>query len=270
MLRLPSLSIVLLLPSAVLANDAWEIYVGSEKAVQPHPHIRMAQEYITMDVGERSAWVTCTFWFRNEGPKSKVKMAYPDEAYSTHEDGPYSQLRQFRSWVDGKRVSTRFRMIGQNGFQLKDVPFGAGQSRKVVNRYRMKLGSCASRDNFYVRMLSYTFSTGASWKGNIGRSKLIVRFNGRFQPIRLRSSELLEWESKGHFWPSRLQTLFTDGPQGKLVNGTYQILKHNWRPGEGDNMALKFRPFIVDWEHGEREHYLDTPEDPGYPWLPHR
>jgi hypothetical protein len=247
---------LLLLPAASHANDGWFVYLGSEKSLRPHPSVRMVKEYITIDVGDRCAWVTCTFWFRNSGPATTVKMAYPDESSSSMDGQPYSQLREFRSWVDGARVPTQFKLLDRNGYQIKTVRFARDAARQVVNRYRVPLGLVASRGQVYVQDLGYTFSTGASWKGKIGRGELVVRFRGRFQPTRLLPTKTLEQDGPRSFWRNNLTSLFWKGPSGTLSGNQYRIVRRDWRPTEADNVVLQFRPFTIDWDRGSRKDFL--------------
>ena len=238
------------------ANDGWAVYLGGEKSVSPHPQIRMVKEYITIDVGDRSAWVTCTFWFRNEGPATVVQMAYPDESSSTWGGLPFSQLHDFRSWVNGTPIETKFQLIKNQAYRVKQVQFGARSNRKVVNRYRIPLGSVATKGQVYVHDLHYTFSTGACWKGNIGRTELITRFKGKFKPRNVQSEVLLEREGPSSFWKNHSSSLFANGPRGDLNENRYRIVRRNWRPTEGDNLRLQSRPFTIDWSRGEHKTYL--------------
>lgn len=256
-LALTALFAVLLINTSD-ANDGWAVYLGGEQSVRPHPQIRMIKEYITIDVGDHSAWVTCTFWFRNGGPSTSVGMAYPDESTSTSDGVAVPQLKDFRSSVDGKPVETQFQLIRNGGYRIKRVNFGPGQTRMVVNRYRIPLGSVASRGQVYVHDLHYTFSTGASWKGQIGRTELVTRFNGRFRPRRVLNAKLLESDGPRSFWKDHQTDLFQDGPTGKLLANEYRILRRNWRPTESDNVRLRFRPFTVDWSRGDTKQYLQA------------
>lgn len=244
--------------SLARANDGWAVYLGGEQSVRPHPQIRMMKEYITIDVGDHSAWVTCTFWFRNGGPSTLVEMAYPDESTSTSDGAAVPQLKDFLSSVDGKPVETRFQLIRTGGYRVKRVNFGPRQTRMVVNRYRIPLGSVASRGQVYVHDLHYTFSTGASWKGQIGRTELVTRFNGLFRPRRVLNANLLESDGPRSFWKGHRMDLFQDGPTGKLLANEYRIIRRNWRPTESDNVRLRFRPFTVDWSRGDMKRYLQA------------
>jgi hypothetical protein len=114
----------------------------------------------------------------------------------------------------------------------------------------------ASRGQVYVQDLGYTFSTGASWKGKIGRGELVVRFRGRFQPNRLLPTRTLERDGPRSFWRNNLTALFWKGPSGTLWGNQYRIVRRDWRPTEADNVVLQFRPFTIDFDRGSRKDFL--------------
>ncbi len=94
---------------------------------------------------------------------------------------PKMGFRYFRSYVDGKRVQVRVqeqrRESGPDGYfrwYLKRVRFGAGQTRVIRNVYRAPLGAISTGHDFF----DYILTTGASWKGKIGRSDIIVELSG--------------------------------------------------------------------------------------------
>jgi hypothetical protein len=94
---------------------------------------------------------------------------------------PKMGFEYFRSYVDGKRVQVRVREqrrdVDPGGYfrwYLKRVRFGAGQTRVIRNVYRAPLGAISTGHNFF----DYILTTGASWKGKIGRSDIIVELSG--------------------------------------------------------------------------------------------
>jgi Copper amine oxidase N-terminal domain. len=94
---------------------------------------------------------------------------------------PKMGFEYFRSYVDGKRVQVRVQEQRRDAhpggyfrWYLKRVRFGAGQTRVIRNVYRAPLGAISTGHNFF----DYILTTGASWKGKIGRSDIIVELSG--------------------------------------------------------------------------------------------
>lgn len=173
-----------------IADDAAMMTVagGSVEPMASHPSVRMLSETVTVRLSDKAARVRCEFTFKNEGPKQTVKMGFPEESVASGDSGR-GMLYGFKSWVDGKPVECIYKKgkqptddrPAQRRYQawfVKDVPFEAGQTRKVVDDYNSNLGyyanSMMSGDYEYVRYFNYVLRTGASWKGPIGRAVIVV------------------------------------------------------------------------------------------------
>jgi len=153
---------------------------GAMHAMRAHPSIVMQSETVDAVISAKGADVKCVFTFRNEGPATTVKMGFPEQGWGDIDYEHATGFSSFRSWVDGKPVPTRTEGgkvdrsagSGWKRWRTKVVRFGAGQTRHVKVRYEEKLGEISGGERFFTYMLS----TGASWKGKIGRAKLTVRF----------------------------------------------------------------------------------------------
>jgi len=179
------LLVVVLLVWAVSAHGDDSAVYETAGAVAPmgnHPTVRMVREKVDAKLDLFSAQVRCEFVFKNEGPATTVKMGFPEQGYEYDPDGDKqskpvkgSGYKGFRSWVDGKPVSTKFMFSYQGEFapeylawSVKDVKFGAGQTRTVVNKYECQ--AFVLGEEFFC----YVLRTGRNWKGKIGQAVITV------------------------------------------------------------------------------------------------
>ena len=160
---------------------------GSVELLKPeHSTIRMVRERVDVVMRSHdSPEVRCEFLFKNEGKATTVKMGFPDRCGG--DVTLSSSLRDFRSWVDGKPVKTRIEGSksrnedGYSGWRVKNVHFGAGQSRTIVDTYRGGLGASSDGSSFF----EYVLKTGASWKGQIGSAVIRVDTRPMLRVFRL-------------------------------------------------------------------------------------
>lgn len=146
-----------------------------------HTSVRMVRETVTMTLEPEDYLVTVDFVFRNEGPAATVIMGFPESGAGDVSANPTkSAMRSFTSWVDGAVVKTRWVPVKSRPDEgeykshwVKEVRFGAGQTRKIRVRYRSYYGGSASGGlSTFVR---YDF-TGANWKGKVDESVLNITF----------------------------------------------------------------------------------------------
>jgi hypothetical protein len=157
--------------------------VGISGAIRPmksHPSIVLRSQVVKVKLTPDYADVDCTFVLHNTGKATSVLIGFP-ESGGGDIVVPKMGFEYFRSYVDGKRVQVRVqeqrRESGPDGYfrwYLKRVRFGAGQTRVIRNVYRAPLGAISTGHNFF----DYILTTGASWKGKIGRSDIIVELSG--------------------------------------------------------------------------------------------
>lgn len=161
------------------ADDAGVRGVGG--AVEPldqHPSIRMVREKVHIILGPTTASVRCEFVFKNEGPAITAKIGFPERNYgdSAHPIKS-SDLKSFRSWVDGRSVKTKLVPSANKGdeqeyeaWHVKDVHFSRGQTRVIVDQYATEYGG----DSMGGIFLNYILKTGGNWKGTIGEALITV------------------------------------------------------------------------------------------------
>jgi len=162
-------------------NDGAVVGVGGViKPMKNHPSIVLRSHVVKVKITPEYADVDCTFVLHNTGKATSVLIGFP-ESGGGDIVVPKMGFRYFRSYVDGKRVQVRVqeqrRDVDPGGYfrwYLKRVRFGAGQTRVIRNVYRAPLGAISTGHNFF----DYILTTGASWKGKIGRSDIIVELSG--------------------------------------------------------------------------------------------
>jgi len=151
--------------------------------------------------------VEARFVFKNDGPATTITIGFPEQGKDTTPRRP-SHLVGFKSWVDGKLVSTQQVFAekpdeGANDYYykawwIKKVPFAKGQTRTIVNKY-----SGGWYDTTYgVFGFNYILKTGATWRGTIGRAQIICDISSikdctpiRFSPAgSVRDGNIVRWD----------------------------------------------------------------------------
>lgn len=156
-------------------NDSAVVGVsGVIEPMESHPSIVLRSHVVKIKLTPTHADVDCTFVLHNTGKATSVLIGFPESGGGAIEV-PTTGFQYFRSYVDGKRVQVRvqepkLRDMGYSRWYLKRVHFGTGQTRVIRNVYRAPLGAISNGEKFF----HYILVTGASWKGKIGRSDIIV------------------------------------------------------------------------------------------------
>ena len=156
-------------------NDTAVVGIGGViKPMESHPSIVLRSHVVKVKLTPEYADVNCTFVLHNTGKATSVLIGFPESGGGAIEV-PTTGFQYFRSYVDGKRVQVRvqepkLRDMGYSRWYLKRVHFGTGQTRVIRNVYRAPLGAVSNGEKFF----HYILVTGASWKGKIGRSDIIV------------------------------------------------------------------------------------------------
>jgi hypothetical protein len=241
-----------------VADDGWWSAAGGIGSFgKSHPTIRMVSEDLKITLhNELDAKVVVTFVFRNEGPATKVTMAFP-ENYETRTG---ASLSHFRTWVDGERVKVVRKVtkrsdphdFDSNGSAawLKDVRFSANQTRTVKVTYNgWYFGNTSGG-----RGIEYVLTSGASWKGPIGTCKISVDYS------RLTQVSVLYPNLKGVRWHVAKGSILTTTlvnyePKNELL---IQMVPGFW------NFTLNGA--MIDPDLAERGHYdrytSGLPSDP--------
>ena len=243
---------------AARANDGSIAWGGSPQLLSSHPSVAMQSEVIVMNIGKENVTVDCRFVFKNYGKATTVRMGFPDAgsgdtAFQDEYEDPKPKaaptgFTSFKSWVDGAPAKTTAIRSGTSGltWHAKTVYFPALSTRIVRDLYTVPVGGQFSRNRIYSQT-SYTLHTGASWRGAIGRSEVIVNFINTggadiLRPLDLKATRAkyatdIEW--------SKLPrgTILYRGPVAPTTKGrTLRFVRTNWNPRESDDIWLAFNP----------------------------
>lgn len=250
-------ALVALLPAR--ANDGALSLGGSPSLLSGHKTVSMQREVIRMTVGEDSVSVDCRFTFKNDGPACTVRMGFPDEGRGadgeeddeTAKKGPVrGRFTAFRSYVNGMEVKTTLaRSKDPNRvWHAKEVRMPANGTVEVRDVYTLPVGSQISGHNSVFRQASYILSSGASWKGNIGSSEVLVTFDRKrpaapLEPRVIKSGgeektlHLTDWSRQAS------HVVYWNGfAIPTVVNGgkTLRFFRENWRPTPRSDVYLAF------------------------------
>jgi hypothetical protein len=133
----------------VFADDAaLEAVGGNLSPMKGHPAIRMVGEEVHIKLPDGK--VEARFVFKNEGPATTITIGFPEQGKDTMPRRP-SHLVSFKSWVDGKLVSTKqvFTEKPEDGgndyyyksWWIKKVPFAKGQTLTIEPISKVRFGS---------------------------------------------------------------------------------------------------------------------------------
>ena len=218
------LGLVSLLSAVAPVNDANWVSFGGAGAFVPHKTVRMLGEDINITIYDDRIHVRVWFSFRNDGPATAVKMAFPfsDTVFSME-----PIVKRFSSKVDGEAVAVvkeRIEPFTKDGKDfkkldydiaqpfayVKEVAFEQGQRRTVLVDYVTSLGRV-----FGGNIAEYVLHTGATWAGKIGMCTITVDWsnvklsNGPF--LKFYREDLSEFKSPWtYISPTKATTTITD------------------------------------------------------------
>lgn len=150
-----------------------------------HCDVRMVRERIDAVVDGDTATVRCDFSFKNEGKGVTVTMGFPvasedTDGYGYTEYPVPSEFGSFASWVNGRRVTTKYISPKDDddnhndrywGWYVKEVHFEPGENVRVLDRYDGPLEMWNDQTRCYF---GYILESGANWKGKIGEADINV------------------------------------------------------------------------------------------------
>ncbi|MBM3470053.1 MAG: hypothetical protein FJX73_04575 [Armatimonadetes bacterium] len=233
---LVSIAVLLAIAPAAWANDT---SFGASGSAYPGPRpskdIRMVSEAvharIVRDKMGGYARVACRFVLRNEGPRQRIRIGFPED---TGGDIPERGLiRRFTSTVNGRPVGVSRVVLTSDGdrggffiWWMKDVTFDAGETKQVQNDYEVALSGNVEG----VAWFTYILSTGANWKGRIGEATLVVDL-GSISPRQVIG--LGTKPRKDH------HREFLIRPSGAKIEGTRLIWRlKDFEPTQRDNIMV--------------------------------
>ena len=256
---------ILICAVALFLNDGGLTMGGSPTLLKGHPTVRMESEIVKISVSNDEVVTDCTFVFRNSGAACDVRMGFPDRGFgaedryedTSDEDWPKVEARTvfnwFKSWVNGKPVTCELVKGLKLGelYRSKMVHFGRNSRVVVRDRYAMSPGGgIVAGGEAYSKETGYILHTGASWKGTIGKSTVIVTFApGAIKtPVSMQyTSNRLKSPSYFSKFKNSKQGVLCAGPARPTLSGrTLTFVKRNWRPTPNDDVFVQwgYRKFL--------------------------
>lgn len=161
--------------------QAKTIYPGSETSV------RMESERVIIDLYNDSSVVKCTFIMRNPGEREKLQIGFPEmNFYHYRLISESEKLKRFKVKENGNEVKFYLSDSLKNNAELQrkidtyqiihdwylwDGEFQKGESKTIEVQYSLPYGMLYKTNE---RFFTYLLSTGADWKGTIGKAEIIV------------------------------------------------------------------------------------------------
>lgn len=155
--------------------------------------IEMLEEEVIYD--ESTGQFVTTFFFRNTSNKMQnVIIGFPvapsDDSENDFSENPptdhelMNEIKntfKFETWVDGDYISRELWEIGKgNRYKFAfttTVTFKPNQTINVVNKFNQGFGYGGDNMGGRFSSIKYILKTGAYWKGNIGKAKIIFHLN---------------------------------------------------------------------------------------------
>lgn len=215
--------------------------------------IRMIEEEVLITVDDyidkknavfplRRASVKCTFLFKNDSAKTiEATVGFPGNEQNTGYSEP---LTDFVTVIDGQRfkIKTKKEILREDkktdievfrNWYTWDMKFPANSTVKVENSYLQYLSAPSGYDPFY---LNYELSTGANWKGKIGKAIIKVIYKNTADM----EKRVCDIKPKG--WVRR---------QNEIIWNL-----QNTEPAQNDNIIICERNLGIDYPESERKPLL--------------
>ena len=159
------------------------------KSISPKDQtsIRMESEKVIIDLYNDSSVVTCLFNMKNLGEQEKLQIGFPEMSfYHYRQKSKVDEATRFQVKENGKVVRFKFSdSLKYNeeyrkkveSFQIKEEwylwesEFQQGESKTIEVEYSLPFGMLYKTNE---RFFTYLLSTGAKWKGTIGKAEVIV------------------------------------------------------------------------------------------------
>ncbi len=183
-------SVIIAFSPHARADDSFvEIQGGGAVTMGQQTDISMTDEYVLIQMSSQSYRVNATFRFYNSGASTTVAVGFPANGEGA-EGAAKRDFDYFKTWVNGNIVPTKDAPDrnyddsdgrGYSYFKVKRVYFPASAVTISSVEYEAPYGNSSNGESW----LWYTYGTGGSWRGPIGRAIFDVRFQetGKDSPI---------------------------------------------------------------------------------------
>jgi len=149
--------------------------------------IRMESEKVIIDLYNDSSVVTCLFNMKNMGQQEKLQIGFPEMSFHYYQQkSKVDEANRFQVKENGKAIVFNFSDSLKydqeyrkkiESFQIKEEwylwesKFQQGESKTIEVQYSLPFGMLYKTNE---RFFTYLLSTGANWKGTIGKAEIIV------------------------------------------------------------------------------------------------
>lgn len=159
------------------------------KSISPknQTSIRMESEKVIIDLYNDSSVVKCLFNMKNLGEQEKLQIGFPEMTFHYYrQKSKVDEASRFQVKENGKVVNFDFSDSLKydkdyrkkvESYQIKEEwylwesEFQQGESKTIEIQYSLPFGMLYKTNE---RFFTYLVSTGANWKGTIGKAEIIV------------------------------------------------------------------------------------------------
>ena len=159
------------------------------KSISPKDQtsIRMVSEKVIIDLYNDSSVVKCLFNMTNLGEQEKLQIGFPEMSFHYYrQKSKVEEANRFQVKENGEVVNFEFSdslryndeyRKKEEFYQIKEEwylwksEFKQGESKMIEVQYSLPFGMLYKTNK---RFFAYLLSTGANWKGTIGKAEIIV------------------------------------------------------------------------------------------------
>lgn len=159
------------------------------KSISPkhQTSIRMESEKVIIDLYNDSSVVKCLFNMKNLGKKEKIQIGFPEMGFQYYlQNSKLIETMGFKVKENGMAVNFDFSgSLGNEEIYRRKVEsykikeewylwqseFQQGESKTIEVHYSLPFGMLYKTNE---RFFMYLLSTGANWKGTIGKAEIII------------------------------------------------------------------------------------------------
>ncbi|GAB1452551.1 hypothetical protein MASR2M47_26070 [Draconibacterium sp.] len=150
----------------------------------------MESEKVIIDLYNDSSVVRCQFNMKNLGENEKLQIGFPEmNFYHYRIKSMADEINRFEVKENGKAIKFTFSDSLRNNneyrkkvesYQIKeewylwDTEFQKGESKIIEIQYSLPFGMLYKSNK---RFFTYLLSTGANWKGTIGKAEVIINLS---------------------------------------------------------------------------------------------
>ena len=159
------------------------------KSISPKDQtsISMVSEKVIIDLYNDSSVVKCLFKMKNLGEQEKLQIGFPEMSFHYYrQKSKVDEANRFQVKENGKvvnfdfsdslRYNEKYRKKVES-YQIKEEwylwksEFKQGESKTIEVQYSLPFGMLYKSNE---RFFTYLLSSGANWKGTIGKAEIIV------------------------------------------------------------------------------------------------